>query len=376
MFYDLTDVVCEVCKQPHPGVFMLNGVQTLLIEPDIPEKDPFAVLEIFHTHDQKRLKALVIINMAKDSTTTIGRGNKNDIMFKDKSVSPHHAELVIKKCKIFIVDKNSKHGTYKALTESSKLDSFTDRIYSIGKWLAEFHPYKDSYCGCFEDINESHRVANNPFFEYPQLLESNNRQSINIMKKIDNNIIQLEDNFEKNSNQRPSVNQKDNQTQKNSEIKRNSNISKNTKDDGNDDKALNSNSSNGLDALEDEHDDQFIGSPEIQPIDSSLFDIEKNDKSTKNNSTQPRQIQQPPNEKKSGLNQSGTGTQRRSAMFKQMINENQSRKSIVDKQSEFGEPLPENSEDDSESEPDEADNNPENENQTSKTQRASNSFRF
>lgn len=172
IFYDLSSVSCEICKQPFPSVFYLNGVKTLLMEPVLPEKDPFFVLEIFHVNEPTSIKALIVINMSNDTKISIGKGAKNDIIFKHNSVSHYHAVIEIHKYKLFLNDQNSRHGTFKLLDDPLKFGSFADEIFNVGKWMIEFHPFKGLACDCYEQEPVPPRLKVNPFGEYPQLLVS------------------------------------------------------------------------------------------------------------------------------------------------------------------------------------------------------------
>jgi hypothetical protein len=172
IFYDLANVSCEICKQPFPSVFYLNGVKTLLMEPELPEKDPFLVLEIFHVNEPTTIKALIVINMTSDAKLNVGRGIKNDIIFKHSSVSHYHAVLEIHKSKLYLNDQNSRHGTFKLVDDPLKLGSFDDKIFNIGKWMIEFHPFKGMACDCYEQDPVPPRFKINPFGEYHQLMVS------------------------------------------------------------------------------------------------------------------------------------------------------------------------------------------------------------
>lgn len=171
-FYNFASVVCEYCEQPYRAFSQINNVRTLIVDPKLPATCPYAIFEIYHPDDHKILKGLVVVNMTGDKEITIGRSSKNDIVFKEESVSQKHASIQIFNKQLFMTDQKSRHGTFRLVKNPLKFNETSNKLYSIGRWLIEFHAFKGNVCGCEEEVTAIPVSNKNPYQDYTHLLIS------------------------------------------------------------------------------------------------------------------------------------------------------------------------------------------------------------
>lgn len=80
-----------------------------------------------------------------DSVLSVGRSKECDIRFKHPSISRNHCLFLLKKKGFYLIDKDSKYGTFKSLGKTL-LKKNKDMIISFGKYLMEIHPFKSKPC--------------------------------------------------------------------------------------------------------------------------------------------------------------------------------------------------------------------------------------
>jgi len=196
-FFDFTGVACEYCEQPFHAFGFVNNVRTPIIDPHLVRDCSYAILEIYNADDHKILSGMVVISMAEDQEITLGRNKKSDIVFKDESVSQRHGIIQIFKEQLFLIDLRSRHGTFRLVKNPLKFNEPSNRLYSIGKWLVEFHAFRGSVCGCEEEVTCIPISHKNPYQDYTNLLmsdtyaKSETYHSNNGYAKISSNIAQL-----------------------------------------------------------------------------------------------------------------------------------------------------------------------------------------
>lgn len=72
------------------------------------------MLEIFKIKEPKIIKALMILDLTKNKTLKIGRGDGSDIKFKHHSISRDHCLFKLNNG-FKLVDLQSKYGSFKAV---------------------------------------------------------------------------------------------------------------------------------------------------------------------------------------------------------------------------------------------------------------------
>eukprot|EP01017_Pseudomicrothorax_dubius_P038859 TRINITY_DN588_c0_g1_i10.p1 TRINITY_DN588_c0_g1~~TRINITY_DN588_c0_g1_i10.p1 ORF type:complete len:527 (-),score=115.43 TRINITY_DN588_c0_g1_i10:161-1741(-) len=100
---------CEVCQEPIPRIFTVEGQQSELFDLRRPTGQPYVILETI-SRDKKAGKGLHVLNVVEDGVK-LGRGHQCDVRIGDISVSRLHAQIKYEGGKFLLLDNNSKFGT-------------------------------------------------------------------------------------------------------------------------------------------------------------------------------------------------------------------------------------------------------------------------
>lgn len=147
VFFNLSEVNCEVCQQEYPAKVTIQNQTHMLFEPKIDESRRNIVFNII---DKKKfeVKGYVILYFdGPKAKFTVGRTDENDITFEELSISRTHSELSVSKEGLKLVDLKSKYGTH---VKCRRLDFSGNNIFylQIDKFLFEFHPFVKNQCFC------------------------------------------------------------------------------------------------------------------------------------------------------------------------------------------------------------------------------------
>jgi pSer/pThr/pTyr-binding forkhead associated (FHA) protein len=148
VFFNLSEVECEVCKTEYPGSVVLNGQVHLLFEPTVEPGRRHLVMNIL---DKKTLEVKGYSILYFDSPTerfTIGRTEENDLSFNELSISRVHAELTLGKEGILVSDLKSKYGTMLKVKNFELKGRNGVCQVQIDKFLFEFHTFIGDSCFC------------------------------------------------------------------------------------------------------------------------------------------------------------------------------------------------------------------------------------
>ena len=103
---------CELCK--HPLNLLVQSVSNpnqaiFLLDIERPIDQPYMVIE---SDIECPSKAIHVINFGHKDIYSVGRRISNDISISDISVSRQQAQFKIEDDKVFIIDNESKFGTF------------------------------------------------------------------------------------------------------------------------------------------------------------------------------------------------------------------------------------------------------------------------
>lgn len=168
LHYDLSLLFCDVCKQKYPSTLTLKDKSIPILDLSPLHESSCILLEIFEI-DSDQIKEVVIIDLENvtDKQYYVGRNEKNDVVFKDISVSRHHAIIHCFEGRVYVYDQSSKFGTLRLIKEKTPLAMLGNRKVVIDKFLMTFHLCSESKrCACFkhkmvcrEDPDDSHLLA-------------------------------------------------------------------------------------------------------------------------------------------------------------------------------------------------------------------------
>ena len=176
IYYDITQLACEVCKERLPPIVQVDNKDMFLVNITLKETKDVIILEVFELL-RERIKGILVIdfNLSDKTEILLGRSEDADVMFKDVSISRNHAKFVWKNGNFYIFNIDSKFGTVKR--ESSKI-GFHDLInkkFVVDKFVLAFHVGKNKkICKCAK--KQGYRFFENPI--------DNNRQLFKFEVKI------------------------------------------------------------------------------------------------------------------------------------------------------------------------------------------------
>lgn len=153
VFFNLSEVECEVCKTEFPGSVVVGGRVHLLFEPTVDRGRRNLVLNIL---DKKSLEVKGYVILYFDGPTerfTIGRTEENDVSFNELSISRVHAELRLGREGVLVNDLKSKYGTMLQVKTLDLRARAGLNIVQIDKFLFEFHTFSGACCSCAVPLN-------------------------------------------------------------------------------------------------------------------------------------------------------------------------------------------------------------------------------
>lgn len=158
--FDATNISCEVCGTPFARSTSSSGLNESIFEPMMPEGVPYALIEVYEIEDASTLKAYVLIDLSKNTETTIGTNSDNDIVFKNASVSRKHCLLKYNKGALRLIDNHSRHGTFKLVDSYLQIQPKKNLLLEVAKYLIEIHPYSKKPCSCVKEKRTKHLLVN------------------------------------------------------------------------------------------------------------------------------------------------------------------------------------------------------------------------
>lgn len=215
--YVIKPLFCELCNSRFPDLIRHNG-ELYPIYPTIDFSSDFQqylVLESL-TLDKQHNKFIYLINLSAQQKISIGRSQKADIIFTEKSISRIHSLLLIDKTGVYLIDNDSKYGTLILIqTPIISLKDYLPLYIQIGVSFLEIKMREsfNLFCCCNSSIEEEnlynyfsqnsrhimqkevHTVKTEVFFEdeYFDNLNINN----NIEEEKKNDIVEIGSNEDK-----------------------------------------------------------------------------------------------------------------------------------------------------------------------------------
>lgn len=145
--YNIDEQKCDVCRENLPLSFQQNGIAHFLLNIELPNKQPYFLLEIFHVKKTNQLKALIIGKTQVDQNYVFGKAVNSDIILNHNSVSNKHGFLKVKNKRFYFVDNNSENGTLRLVRFPTQIIQKNTVLYISGL-LIEMHFYGTENCGC------------------------------------------------------------------------------------------------------------------------------------------------------------------------------------------------------------------------------------
>jgi PAS domain S-box-containing protein len=147
--------------------------------------------------------------LLNEGVTTIGRDPDNDIRFSDKSISRHHAQLIKKDDKLFVLDLASLHGVFidgRQINPGVEVEVSTESRIKIGKTILAFQKQETAKLPLAEPLEDTSRnyirslelllnVSNilAQSLDLKELFDATVDQIFNLLKRIDRGAILLLD---------------------------------------------------------------------------------------------------------------------------------------------------------------------------------------
>lgn len=165
IYFDFSQLICDICKTVYPRSVRHQNQLIDFVSVDYSSLTSYFTCEIL---DEKSDRAVGIIladiGTQKEKTFVVGRNDKSDIVFRDISVSRHHADICLTNGRVFVADQNSKFGTTKMAPVRLSFDDCHDRRIVIDKFMFRIHVFQSKRCLCLNKllnvmVNPHDRVA-------------------------------------------------------------------------------------------------------------------------------------------------------------------------------------------------------------------------
>lgn len=108
---------CELCKEQLPKSINIFGKDHDLFQIDLPDEDPYIILEAKEFIDKKKSSVYYLIYFPtntdgeREQQISFGRTSECDVKLSDISVSRTHAFLKRRNSDLFLIDNKAKFGT-------------------------------------------------------------------------------------------------------------------------------------------------------------------------------------------------------------------------------------------------------------------------
>lgn len=192
-FYDLKKLICDICLIEYPKSVLYKNEKKNIFEVDVDYEKNFIVFESYDVFSCDLIGVYhVEPNNEDEKYFTIGRFSKSLIRLEDNSVSREHCYLNFCDFKWFFIDRESKFGSLKMVTENNLInrESFYNQ-FIVDKFCIEFHQFgKKRQCPCdsscknmkFDDISSN--ILFNQIDRISQNEENNlkNKNDINLQE--------------------------------------------------------------------------------------------------------------------------------------------------------------------------------------------------
>ena len=194
-FYSWKNYECEICKTEYPKYIKYKETIYPLVDIDI-EYSSYITCDFSLYDDMKKRnfrKGILVIKVSDNSedVISIGRSQNNKVKLKDISVSRYHCNLLIKKNKLYIVDKESKFGTLIYLNNplNVSLKNNEQTIISGRHWISfKIQEYKSFFSRFFPiKCCECNEIKNLTDIDVENLDDVNDKNIINNREKIVSN---------------------------------------------------------------------------------------------------------------------------------------------------------------------------------------------
>lgn len=150
-FFDFTQLTCDICKSQYPPTVNFFGRIQPLVDIKYSKFTSHIAMEILENETNKAKGIFVIdLGTAKERAISVGRNDKNDIHFKDISVSRHHANIFWNNGRVYILDQNSKFGSLKLIEKQIAFSQCHRRKIIIDKFMFEIHALRKRDCDCLK----------------------------------------------------------------------------------------------------------------------------------------------------------------------------------------------------------------------------------
>ena len=149
--YNLKDLKCDICLKSYPEKILINGKQENMINLQPDGEDPYLIIDIYSIKGGNIIKKmLILLEWDEDLVFSVGRNDKNDIVFKDISVSREHGIFYWKDNILYVFDRDSKFGTYFLVDKKIDLHKCIGKEFVIDKFCIVFHAFNKKNCFCLK----------------------------------------------------------------------------------------------------------------------------------------------------------------------------------------------------------------------------------
>ena len=150
--YNLKDLKCDICLETYPEKILINNKLENLLKIEPETEDPFLIFDVYNIKGVKITKKIVIkLDWDEDLIFSVGRNDKNDLVFKDISVSREHGIFYWKDNLLYVFDRESKFGTYFLVDKKIELEKCVGKEFVIDKFCVVFHAFNRKRCQCLRE---------------------------------------------------------------------------------------------------------------------------------------------------------------------------------------------------------------------------------
>jgi len=151
VYFDFTQLTCDICKSQYPATVNLFGKAQPIVDIKYSKFTSHIAMEVLENETNK-VKGIFVIDLAtaKEKAISVGRNDKNDIHFKDISVSRHHANIFWNNGRVYILDQDSKFGSLKLIEKRISFKESNRKKIVIDKFMFEIHALRKKDCDCMK----------------------------------------------------------------------------------------------------------------------------------------------------------------------------------------------------------------------------------
>lgn len=140
--YNVSNMKCDVCGETYPLETKIHGENKNLLSGNMDLQITQILLNIYEL-EALQLKMVVVIKIReRNKIIRLGKYDKNELVFKDNSISHLHAYLIWQDGELCLYDNDSRFGTFTIIPDRISISDVMKKQILMDKYCLSFISYE------------------------------------------------------------------------------------------------------------------------------------------------------------------------------------------------------------------------------------------